>query len=180
MKEKKQQLEQYFFDKETVRHLADILSLFSNPCCLGAPTVALELCDRGLACSLLDKDGRWGSYPGYVRYDIHQPKRLGQRFGIILTDPPFFEVTVQELFKAIRYLSDGDEAQQLLICHLVRRREDIVKRFRRYGVSPIEYYPGYCSVANNGIRLFGNVTCSVQGLLESWNTRRLTDTPQKH
>jgi hypothetical protein len=96
-----------------------------------------------------------------------------------VADPPFFSVSLSELFKAIRYLSQGEESQPILFCHLVRFADDIIERFARYCVEPIAYYPGYQSVQNNGIQFFGNLGAERHAQLAARNTRRLTDTPQK-
>jgi hypothetical protein len=179
MKEKKNQFEQYFFDADTVAQLADAVADFPCPCCLCAPTIGGELSRRGVDCAVLDADSRWSALKGFQRYEIRRPKRLDESFGVIVADPPFFSVSLGELFKAIRYLSHGEESQPILFCHLVRRGPEIVERFARYRVEPIAYYPGYQTVQNNGIQFFGNLGAERHERLAAANTRKLTDTPQR-
>ena len=55
-----------------------------------APTVGQELERAGVPNRTLDLDGRFEGLSGFVRYDVTRPHWLGEEFGIILFDPPFF------------------------------------------------------------------------------------------
>src|SRR5262245_26832383 len=99
--EEKRSREQYFFDAATVREWAGVAARFENPCVLCAPTVGAEL--RGARS--LDTDERFGVLAGFRRWDLRAPEYLGERFGVVLCDPPFFAVSLGQLARALDVLS---------------------------------------------------------------------------
>jgi hypothetical protein len=91
---------------------------------------------------------------------VFRPAWLGEPFDLILCDPPFFRVSLAQLFTAIRLLSRYDYRQPLLISYLSRRAANILGTFARFDLRPTGYYPGYLTVQNvdrNGIEFFGNL-----------------------
>ncbi len=69
--------EQYFLDRPTLEHLARFVEQFPHPCCLCAPLLGRELVERGVEVRILDIDERFKSLPGFRRYDLYRPDRLG-------------------------------------------------------------------------------------------------------
>lgn len=149
MKEHRER-EQYFFDEDTVRRLADCLEVYENPCCLCAPMVGDELVRRGVDVTILDIDRRFADRPGFRFFDLEVPKWQGQEFGIILCDPPFFGVSLSRLMKAIRLLALNDDRQPLLLAYLKRRQAKILEVFEPFGLRPTGFLPTYRSVAKLG------------------------------
>jgi hypothetical protein len=152
--------EQYFFDKPTLAYLADFVSQFENPCCLCAPLLGQELERRGAQVRTLDIDERFSSLRGFRKYDIYRPEWLGEEFGLILCDPPFYNVSLSQLFAAIRMLSRNDFTQPLLVSYLARRASNVIGTFARFGLQPTGYRPGYQTVRKlqrNDVEFFGNV-----------------------
>jgi hypothetical protein len=152
--------EQYFFDHSTLNHLADFVGQFSSPCCLCAPRLAQELVDRGVRVRILDIDERFASLPGFRRYDLYRPEWLGEEFDLILCDPPFFKVSLSQLFSAMRILSRHDYRQPLLISYLRRRMDNLLGTFARFSLAPTGYCPHYQTVRTNernDIEFFGNL-----------------------
>ena len=152
--------EQYFFDGPTLNHLADFVQQFSSPCCLCAPLLGQELAKRGVRVSILDIDERFASMPGFRRYDVYRPEWIGEEFDLVLCDPPFFKVSLSQLFSAIRILSRHDYQQPLLISYLRRRMDNLLGTFARFNLAPTGYCPLYQTVrANerNDIEFFGNL-----------------------
>jgi hypothetical protein len=85
---------------------------------------------------------------------------LPQKFGIIVCDPPFFKVSLSQLFQAVRLLSQFDYAQPLLICYLRRRAANIMGTFSRFNLQPTGYFPQYQTVQRserNEIEFFSNL-----------------------
>jgi hypothetical protein len=117
--------EQYFFDTPTLEHLAKFVGGFTQPCCLCAPLLGRALVERGVSTTILDTDDRFGSVAGFQHYDLYRPAPLRQTFGLIVCDPPFFKVSLSQLFGAVRLLSQFDYTQPLLICYLSRRAANI-------------------------------------------------------
>jgi hypothetical protein len=152
--------EQYFFDKPTLAYLADFVSGFPYPCCLCAPLLGRELESRGVPVRTLDIDERFAGLNGFRKYDIYRPEWLGEEFGLILCDPPLFNVSLSQLFTAIRLLSLYNYDQPLLVSYLVRRSSNIIGTFARFNLQPTGYRPGYQTVQKaerNDIEFFANV-----------------------
>lgn len=152
--------EQYFFDAPTLDHLANFVARWPSPCCLCAPLLGKHLAERGVAVTILDIDERFSVVPGFRHYDIYRPAWLDRKFGIILCDPPFFNVSLSQLFAAVRILSHHQFDQPLLVSYLQRRSEAILGTFSPFGLRPTGFCPGYQTVqasARNDIEFFGNI-----------------------
>lgn len=154
------QREQYFFDPPTVTRLADFAQQFERPCCLCAPLVARELAVRGAPVRLLDTDERFAGVPGFRRYDLYRPAWLDETFDLILCDPPFFRVSLSQLFVALRTLSHHDFGQPLLVCYLTRRATRLLGALALFNLAPTGYLPGYLTVDTSGksqVEVFSNL-----------------------
>ena len=152
--------EQYFFDRETLDRLADLARGWENPCCLCMPMLGRELEARGVPVRTLDVDERFADLRGFRRWDLYRPEWLGEEFGLILCDPPFFRVSLSQLFHALRLLSRHDYQQPLLVAYLSRRASSIMGTFAPFGLEPTGFHPGYQTVqrlARNEVELFGNL-----------------------
>jgi hypothetical protein len=152
--------EQYFFDKPTLLYLADFVSRFERPCCLCAPLLGQELERRGVRVRTLDIDERFAGLRGFRRFDIYRPEWLGEEFDLILCDPPFFGVSLSQLFSALRLLSQNDYRQPLLVSYLVRRSSNVLGTFASFGLQPTGYHPGYQTVqkiGRNDVEFYGNI-----------------------
>ena len=156
--------EQYFFDAPTLARLADVVAQFEHPCCLCAPMLGKALVERGVAVRILDLDERFASLPGFQRYDLHRPEWLGESFGVIVCDPPFFTVSLARLFAALRTLSRNDYRQPLLLSYLRRREAKLLQTFARFRLASTGFFPTYETVQpieKNEIALYGNVEPSL-------------------
>lgn len=154
------QREQYFFDRATLTHLADFVQGFNRPCCLCTPMVGQELVRRDINVTILDSDERFANLSGFQKYDLYRPAWLGQPFDLILCDPPFFNVSLSQLFQAIRLLSRYDTSQLLLICYLKRREANLLGTFAAFDLQPTGYNPGYLTVQaveRNEIEFYSNL-----------------------
>jgi hypothetical protein len=152
--------EQYFWDATTVARLADITQQFESPCCLCAPLLGHELAHRGIKTRILDVDERFAEVAGFQHYDLFRPAWLGEEFGLIVCDPPFWKVSLSQLFTAIRLLSRHNYAQPLLICYPTRRAANIMGTFTRFNLQPTGFHPTYVTVrdsAKNDIQFFSNL-----------------------
>jgi hypothetical protein len=98
------------------------------------------------------------------------PVWLGEKFGIILFDPPFFNaVPVSQLFVVIRELANFNHDQKMLISWPTRRSVVLLNAFHRFGLVPTGFRPGYTTVLNEGknkIEFFGNLGADCQKLLK--------------
>lgn len=157
--------EQYFFDAPTRDGLCRLLAGFERPCCLCAPTVAEAMCESAgrreprRDVRLLDIDSRFAHLPGYVEWNIRRPRARDERFDLILCDPPFFTVSLSELFGALRLLARFDLSQPLLISYLTRRAHAIESVFAPFGLRATGVRAGYLTVQRserNDIQWFAN------------------------
>lgn len=156
----RQEIEQYFFDKPTLGHLADFASRFDNPCCLCTPSLGAELEKRGVRVTTLDIDERFSMLRGFRLYDINKPEPPGEKFGVIICDPPFLNVTLAELFEAIKVLSLNDYSQRVIINCLSSRALAITRLFSPFGLETTGYKPSYSTIQNigrNKMEFFGNL-----------------------
>jgi hypothetical protein len=152
--------EQYFWDETTIARLADFAEGFERVCCLCAPMLGKELVRRGGEVRILDRDERFAELPGFRSYDIYRPEHLGERFGLIVCDPPFFNVSLAQLFKAVRMLADFDFAQPLLRCYLTRRESSVLGTFAPFGIEATGERVSYVTVQaeeRNEIACYSNV-----------------------
>jgi hypothetical protein len=152
--------EQYFFDGPTLDHLASFVSSFDNPCCLCAPLLGKRIVERGHRVRILDIDDRFEGVPGFVPFDLHRPQWLGEAFDLIVCDPPFYNVSLSQLFTAIRIIAGHDYAQPLLVSYLTRRARNVLGTFSPFNLVATGYRPGYQTVQaleRNEIEFFGNL-----------------------
>ncbi len=156
------QNEQYFFDDATIRCLADWIeqSKFQLPCCLCCPMLGRELARRKIEARVLDMDERFADVAGFQPYDLFRPTWMGERYGIIVCDPPFFKVSLAQLFKAIHVLSQHDFAQPLMIFYLSRRAPNVTGTFANFNLRATNWQPTYQTVQRverNQIEAFSNM-----------------------
>jgi hypothetical protein len=152
--------EQYFFNEPTLQALSEFLMGFETPCCICAPLLGKTLADKNKNVRVLDIDSRFSAVPGFVYYDIYKPRWLGEEFDIIVCDPPFFNVSLSQLFHAIRMLSLFNFSQPLLLTYLTRRSSSILGTFQKFLLKPTGFFPGYQTVRKiekNEIELYSNL-----------------------
>jgi len=154
--------EQFFFDKLTIKHLAEFIKNYENPCLLCAPMLGRELEKQGINCYTLDIDRRFSNLQGFHYFNIKKPKwNKHDKFGIILCDPPFFKVEFSHLFKTIKILSQFDFKQPLLVSYLTRHSKRFLKIFTPFNLKPTGYHPSYKTVGTydrNEIEFYGNIS----------------------
>ena len=151
--------EQYFWDAQTLNALADVAARFESPCALCAPMLGRVLNERGLESRSLDFDERFAGDENYAAYDLYRPLYRDETYGVIICDPPFWKVSLSQLFAAVRLLSHHDFEQPLAICYPARRAKNVCGTFARFGLEPTDYFPGYLTVQElerNRIEFFAN------------------------
>ncbi len=164
------ELEQYFWEEETLGHLAEFTARYPNPCCLCAPMLGTELERRGVTVRTLDTDERFATLAGFRQWDVYRPLWTGEEYGLILCDPPFFNVSLSQLFTALRLLARHDYAQPILLAYLARRASAVTGAFAPFGLEDTGYHPGYRTVqavTRNEITLFGNLGAEAHAALAS-------------
>ncbi|MBN1214145.1 MAG: hypothetical protein JXA99_01760 [Candidatus Lokiarchaeota archaeon] len=165
--------EQYFFDKNIEEILLNFIKLFKNPCLLCAPKLGREILNKGIPCTILDIDKRFSDIAGFQYFDLTKPYWIGaNKFGIILCDPPFFNIKLSELFRAIKLLSQYDFSQYLFISYLVRRSKKFLNIFKAFNLKPSGFIPSYKSIEKsekNKIEFYTNLPDSLIKSLKKLN-----------
>lgn len=160
--------EQYFFTPATLGGFADFLARYSSICVICAPMLGKTLAERGAKVTILDIDDRFAHLPGFRHYDLTRPEWLGNEFEIIVCDPPFFNVSLSQLFQALRLLARHSFEQKLLVSYLQRRERAVLSTFAPFQLEPTGFEPRYRSVsdiAKNRIESFGNLGAEAHGEL---------------
>ena len=89
-----------------------------------------------------------------------RPRWLGTDYGVIVCDPPFFNVSLSQLFDGLRTLAHNDFRTPLMVSYLTRRASAVVGTFARFELRPTGYRPGYRTVQDvprNEIEFFTNL-----------------------
>lgn len=151
--------EQYFFADPTVEELAPLIERFQRPVILCAPRLGQALERRGRDVATLDVDERFAHLRGFVKWNIRRPAPIPFKPDFIFCDPPFFGVSLTELFAAIRLVAGFDMRTPVAVSYLSRRAGALTRAFEPFGLAPTAYRPAYMSVENSGrtaIELFAN------------------------
>ena len=118
-----------------------------------------ELRRRNVSAHVLDIDERFIDEAGFQRFDLYRPTFQPEKFGVIICDPPFWNVSLSQLLNAIRLLSHFNANQPLAICYPTRRAKNLLRTFAAFELKPSGFFPQYESVQNvarNEIEFFAN------------------------
>lgn len=150
--------EQYFFDPPTVEQLAAFVQQFSRPMLLCCPMVGRYLWERKVRVPVLDVDARFADLPGFIRWDVYRPQALPHVPDLIVCDPPFNIVRLDQLYAAVRVLAKDDPTTGLLVAGPPSRSNALMGTFGRWGLRPTGFRPTYVTVPDEiGIEFYGNV-----------------------
>src|SRR5262249_19150416 len=139
--EEKHEFEQYFFATPTLGDLCGLLARYERPVILCAPRLGQAMAAQGRPVTTLDIDERFGHLRGFVCWNIRRPAPLGFKPGLILCDPPFFGVSLSELFRAIRVLAQFDLSTPVAVSYLSRRADAITATFDPFSLRATAYRP---------------------------------------
>ncbi len=146
--------EQYFWTRETVNGLLEACQLMPEFCCLTTPSLAHASHELGQEKTLLDIDQRFNYLPKFQYYDVRQPYQLEESFRLIVLDPPFFSVPIEEFRKAVDVITNGDYGTKILIGFLKREEKRLIQAFQDYGIKKTNYPLKYASIKPNKWRNF--------------------------
>lgn len=146
--EEDHRIEQYFWTSRVVNKLLRATKYqFRECCCFTTPSLAqaYHQDDTTSVQQLLDIDTRFSYMPRFERFDIcdpHTPEGAGS-FEILVIDPPFCGITVEQLFQATEHITGGNHNTKIIIAYLVRFEHALLETFQPYGISetstPLEY-----------------------------------------
>ena len=157
--DEKHEQEQYFFDEPTIEKLTRFVSVFNNPVVLCMPMIGKRLHQQRKDVLTLDIDERFADLPKFRLWSIWRPERLDETFDLIALDPPFFSVSLSQMFTAVRLLANFDFSSKVMISYLKRRERALLGTFHPFNLQPTGYKPGYRTIKNcerNEIEFYAN------------------------
>ncbi|MFW9995153.1 MAG: hypothetical protein ACFFD4_24160 [Candidatus Odinarchaeota archaeon] len=153
-------LEQYFFAKETVFKFLEAFRYVSDPTCLTTPTLGdayYRYEER--AVPVLDIDKRFDYLPKYYFFDIRFPYNIEEKVELLVVDPPFFLITLDELYECICQLAENNFKVKLVISWLRRFEREFLKKFNEFDLKPTKFQMKYQTLKPNkwrNISLYSN------------------------
>jgi hypothetical protein len=139
--------EQFFFDGPTTRRLAAEAMRYRRPLLLCLPSIAEALEAAGHPYRLLDRDTRFQHLAGWQRWDLQKPELVFEDFDAILCDPPFANVTLPELVRAIDLLAAGAARPPAVhLAYIDTREPSLLRAFTHHGLTRRFGPLGYRSV----------------------------------
>lgn len=138
---------EWYFTAETATDIATELADAGGPVlCLGAPTVAFALAERGVPVTLVDRNelvetrfaSRYDHFE-FVNSDIADPLALDEAHPVAFFDPPWYpEETITWFRRAGAHVADGGRIYFVLFPPLVRpsaaaQRERVLEAAERIG-----------------------------------------------
>ncbi len=151
--------EQFFFDGPTVARLVALAGRYRNPLLACMPSLAVHLAAAGQRCTLLDRDRRFRTVAGFERFDLLSPHMVFGDHDVLFVDPPFANITLQQLGSAVDLLAAGQSTRpHIYVCHLLDRQDELCARFAADGMVRLGGHLGYRSVKDSTqarIHLFG-------------------------
>lgn len=157
-------LEQYFWNKDTVQRLMAALEFACGLCCFATPSLAHAFHIVGQDVALLDVDRRFAYLPGWRYWDILYPSPVdagdGQPFQYVVFDPPFFYIPMHQLFKAVMEVVKNNTSAKIMIGFLMREEPLLLKTFGCFKLKRTGFLLGYAAVKENKWRnyaLYSNV-----------------------
>jgi len=158
----KRELEQFFWTSDTVKKLLTACQYITECCCFTTPSLAEGFKNVGRDEKLLDIDERFSYLPRFERFDIknpHLPEGSGD-FNVIVIDPPFFNVTIKQLFEATNIITNNNYKTNIIIAFLVRYEYPLLETFKPYGISETSASLEYAHIKPNkwrNFKLYSNI-----------------------
>ena len=155
-------LEQFFWTSDTVKKLLSACEYITNCCCFTTPSLAQGFHLNGRDEKLLDIDERFNYLLRFERFDIknpHVPDEAGE-FNIIVIDPPFFNISIKELFETTNIITNNNFKTNIIIAFLVRFEFPLLETFAPYGISETSANLEYAHIKPNkwrNFRLYSNI-----------------------
>ncbi len=144
-------LEQYFWTEETVQRIINAIKEYTDCCCLTTPSLAHALHIEGKEEALFDIDTRFDYLPKFRYYDINKKDldTVDETFRIVVFDPPFFYIEMEQMFKAVMKIVNNNTKTKLLIGFLKREEKSLMQHFGVFGIKPTNFQLNYATVKPN-------------------------------
>ena len=106
-------------------------------CLVCAPSLAKALHeDWDIKVTIWDIDKRFEDLPGFRYFDLKEPYEIEEKdFDLILIDPPFFSVSLEQQAKAMSVLAKRNYNWKLLISFPHKNEKQVLKAFEDFNLS---------------------------------------------
>jgi len=150
-------LEQYFWTEKTIDGILNGLRLTFDPdanCCLCTPSLAHAWWAEGKEVSLLDIDTRFEYLPKFQYFDLRSPQNADlqpdqENWRVLVFDPPFFYISIEDLFQAVAYVCQGKFETKLLLGFLKREEKCLLETFKLFKLKRTNFGLEYAHVKPN-------------------------------
>ena len=148
--------EQFFYDAATSAKMMRLVRRFEKPLLVCVPSIAAKLDAAGADYLLLDLDERFATLKSFEPFDLRQPKRVEYAFDALFLDPPFANVTPEELATAVAALC-GSRKVPIFVGYNLQRADELVEAFGAFDLRDTGDVLGYATGVMGGrIGLFTN------------------------
>lgn len=149
--EEKHAWEQFFWTRDTVGRLMNACNFVyeQKTCCFTTPSMAHAWHETGRDEVLLDIDTRFEYLPKFKYYDARKPYSLDDSFRLLILDPPFFAVPIEQIRDAVDVITKKDYTTKILIAFIKRGEQRLRTAFRHYNLQPTKFELQYASIKDN-------------------------------
>ena len=142
-------LEQYFWTEDTVNRLLVSLKFMDNCCCLTTPSLGVGFNNIGREEVVLDIDKRFDYLPKFRYFDIRTPQEQEEDFRIIILDPPFFYLSMEQIYNSVLTITKGDFNTKILIGFLKRESKILLETFKKFNLKETNFKLEYATAKPN-------------------------------
>lgn len=89
---------------------------------------------------------RFDYLPRYKYYDVCSPTEIDEKFRIIILDPPYFVVPIEQFRVAVDKITKKDYTTKILLGFLKREEKKLMKAFDDYNLKPTRFPLEYASI----------------------------------
>lgn len=142
-------LEQYFWTEDTVNRLLQSLEFIENCCCLTTPSLGEGFFRIGREEVVLDIDTRFNYLPKFRYFDIRTPEEQEEEFRIIILDPPFFYLSMEQIYNAVLTITKNNFNTKILIGFLKREEKILLETFKKFNLKETNFKLEYATARPN-------------------------------
>jgi hypothetical protein len=126
--------EQFFYSDATNRRLSKIVHSYRYPVLLCNPSLAVIAEEADMPYRLLDRDRRFSFLKGFREFSLAEPYLVDESYDAIFCDPPFANVTPQQLVKCLRLMAPSRKQASvpLYIAYNSIRENALLEAFKEY------------------------------------------------
>lgn len=149
--------EQFFWTKNVVDKLMEACkyTYVEEMCCLTTPSLAHAWHEQGRDETLLDIDTRFSYLPKFKYYDVRDPKILDDSFRLLILDPPFFLIPIEQIRAAVDVITKKNYETKIIIAFLKRADKRLKEAFKKYDITLTTFELEYASIKSNKWANFG-------------------------